>query len=88
MLIDSIKKTTLYSVSKLCGQKEPLVGIFTAVGTRFYPFKQMFPYFKLISENCDEVLWGKVENGLYIMESKRLPHTGHFLVSSVKDPSI
>ena len=70
VLIDSMKKTTLYSVSQLCGQKEPLVGIFTAVDTRFYPFKQMLPYLKLISENCDEVLSGRVENGLYIMESK------------------
>ena len=70
VLIDSMKKTTLYSVSQLCGQQEPLVGIFTAVDTRFYPFKQMLPYLKLISENCDEVLRGRVENGLYIMESK------------------
>jgi hypothetical protein len=46
------------------------VGTFTAVDTRFYPFKQMLPYLKLISEGCDEVLRGKVENGLYIVESE------------------
>ena len=65
VLIDSMKKTTtLYSVYPL------VVCIFTAVDIRFYPFKQKLPYLKLISENCDEVLRGKVENGLYIMESK------------------
>ena len=58
VLIDSTKKTTLYSVSQLCGQQEPLVGIFTAVDTRFYSFNQMLPYIKLISEGCDEVLRG------------------------------
>ena len=70
VLIDSMKKTTLYSVSQLCGQKEPLVGIFTTVDTTFYPFKQMLPNLKLISENSDDVLRGRVENGPYIMESK------------------
>jgi hypothetical protein len=37
---------------------------------QFYPFKQMLPDLMLISENCDEVFRGKVENGLYIVESK------------------
>jgi hypothetical protein len=27
------------------------------------------PYLKLVGENCDEALRGKVENGLYVMES-------------------
>jgi hypothetical protein len=69
VLIDSMKNTTLLSVSQMCGQKIPLCGIFSPVDCWFFPFHQMLPYLKLVSENCDEVLRGKVENGLYVMES-------------------
>ena len=69
VLIDAMKDTTLLSVSQMCGQKVPLCGIFSPVDCRFFPFHQMLPYLKLVSENCDEVLRGKVENGLYVMES-------------------
>jgi hypothetical protein len=80
VLIDAMKNTTLLSVSQMCGQKIPLCGIF--------PFHQMLPYLKLVSENCDEVLKGKVENSLYVMESNYLRRTERLLVTSVKDPSI
>jgi hypothetical protein len=53
----------------MCGQKIPLCGIFSPVDRRFFPFHQMLPYLKLVSENCDEVWRGKVENDLYVMES-------------------
>ena len=69
VFIDAMKNTTLLSVSQMCGQKIPLCGIFSPVDCRFFPFHQMLPYLKLVSENCDEVLRGKVENGLYVMES-------------------
>jgi hypothetical protein len=69
VLIDAMKNTTLLSVSQMCGQKIPLCGIFSPVDCRFFPFHQMLPYLKLVSENCNEVLRGKVENGLYVMES-------------------
>jgi hypothetical protein len=69
VLIDGMKNTTLLSVSQMCGQKIPLCGIFSPVDRRFFPFHQMLPYLKLVSENCDEVLRGKVENGLCVMES-------------------
>jgi hypothetical protein len=68
-LIDAMKNTTLLSVSQMCGEKIPLCGIFSPVDCRFFPFHQMLPYLKLVSENCDEVLRAKVENGLYVMES-------------------
>jgi hypothetical protein len=69
VFIDAMKNTTLLSVSQMCGQKISLCGIFSPVDCRFFPFHQMLPYLKLVSENCDEVLRGKVENGLYVMES-------------------
>jgi hypothetical protein len=69
VLIDAMKKTTLLSVSQMCGQKIPLCCIFSPVDCRFFPFHQMLPYLKLVSENCNEILRGKVENGLYVMES-------------------
>jgi hypothetical protein len=69
VFIDAMKNTTLLSVSQMCGQKIRLCGIFSPVDCRFFPFHQMLPYLKLVSENCDEVLRGKVENGLYVMES-------------------
>jgi hypothetical protein len=52
VLIDAMKNTTLLSVSEMCGQKIPLRGI-------FFPFHQMLPYRKQVSENCDEVLRGR-----------------------------
>jgi hypothetical protein len=61
--------TALLSVSQMCGQKILLCGIFSPVERRFVPFHQMLPYLKLVSENCDEVWRGKVENDLYVMES-------------------
>jgi hypothetical protein len=66
---DAMKNTTLLSVSPLCGQKIPPCGIFSPVDCRFFPFRQMIPYLRQVSENCDEVLRGKVENGLYVIES-------------------
>jgi hypothetical protein len=69
VFIDAMKNTTLLPVSQLCVQKIPLCGIFSPVDCRFFPFHQMLPYLKQVCENCDEVLRGKVETGLYVMES-------------------
>jgi hypothetical protein len=69
VLIEAMKDTTLLSVSQMCGQMIPLCGIFSPVDCWFFPFHQILPYLKLVSENCDEVLRGKVENGLYVIES-------------------
>jgi hypothetical protein len=69
VLIHAMKNTTLLSVSRMCGQKILLCGIFAPVDCRFFPFHLMLPYLKQVSENCNEVLRGKAENGHYVMES-------------------
>jgi hypothetical protein len=68
IIIDQMKATTLLSVSQACAQG--LIGVFTTKDCKFFHAKDVIPHLQALSKNAIPVITGKVEDGLYLMDSK------------------
>ena len=67
VVIEQMNDTTLLSVSQACAQG--FVGIFTSKVCKFYNAKDVIPHLQDISQNANPVMSGKVEDGLYLLDS-------------------
>ena len=85
IIIDQMKATTLLSVSQDCAQG--LIGVFKTKDCKFFYAKDVMPHLQALSNNAILVITGKVEDGLYLMDSKRVPKA-RLLVTSCKELSI
>lgn len=67
VVIEQMNDTTLLSVSQACAQG--FVGIFTSKVCKFYNAKDVIPHLQDISQKANPVMSGKVEDGLYLLDS-------------------
>ena len=68
IIIDQMKATTFLSVSQACAQG--LIAVFTTKDCKFFHAKDVIPHLQALSKNAIPVITGKVEDGLYLMDSK------------------
>ena len=67
IVIDQMNDTTLLSVSQACAKG--FVGIFTSKNCKFFNAIGVIPHLKEISKTARPVMSGKVEEGLYLLDS-------------------
>ena len=67
IVIDQMNDTTLLSVSQAC--TKGFVGIFTSKDYKFFNTIDVIPYLQDISKTAHPVMSGKVEEGLYLLDS-------------------
>ena len=65
--IDQMNDTTLLSVSQACAKG--FVGIFTSKDCQFFNAIDVIPHLQDISKTAHPVVSGKVEEGLYLLDS-------------------
>jgi hypothetical protein len=68
IVIDQMKDTTLLSVSQACAKG--FIGIFTSKDCKFFNAKDVIPHLQEITKTAHPVMSGKVEEGLYLLDSK------------------
>ena len=68
IVIEDMKDTTLLSVSQTCAKG--FVGIFTSKDCKFFNAIDVIPHLKELSLTAQPVMSGKVEDGLYLLNSK------------------
>ena len=68
IVINEMKDTTLLSVSQACAKG--FVGIFTSKDCKFFNAIDVIPHLKELSQTAQPVMSGKVEEGLYLLDSK------------------
>ena len=66
IVIDQMNDTTLLSVSQAC---EGFVGIFTSKDCKVFNAIDVIPHLQDISKTAHPVMSGKVEEGLYLLDS-------------------
>ena len=67
IVIDQMNDTTLLSVSQACAKG--FVGIFTSKDCKFFNAIDVIPHLQDISKTAHPVMSGKVEEGLYLLDS-------------------
>ena len=67
IVIDQMNDTTLLSVSQACSKG--FVGIFTSKDCKFFNAIDVIPHLQTISKTAHPVMSGKVEEGLYLLDS-------------------
>jgi hypothetical protein len=67
IVIDQMNDTTLLSVSQVCAKG--FVGIFTAKECKFFDARDVIPHLQDITQNSTPVMSGKIEEGLYLLDS-------------------
>ena len=67
IVIDQMNDTTLLSVSQAC--EKGFVGIFTSKDCKFFNAIDVIPHVQDISKTAHPVMSGKVEEGLYLLDS-------------------
>ena len=67
VVIEQMNDTTLLSVSQACAQG--LVGVFTSKVCKFFKAEDIIPHLQDISKTANPVMSGKVEDGLYLLDS-------------------
>jgi hypothetical protein len=67
IVIDQMNDTTLLSVSQVCAKG--FVGIFTAKECKFFDARDVIPHLQDITQNSTPVTSGKIEEGLYLLNS-------------------
>jgi hypothetical protein len=67
IVIDQMNDTTLLSVSQACAKG--FVGIFTSKDCKFFNAIDVIPHLQTISKTAHPVMSGKVEEGLYLLDS-------------------
>ena len=67
IVIDQMNDTTLLSVSQACAKG--FVGNFTSKDCNFFNAIEVIPHLQDISKTAHQVMSGKVEEGLYLLDS-------------------
>ena len=67
IVIEQMNDTTLFSVSQ--AYAKGFVGIFTSKDCKFFNAKDVIPHLQEISKTAHQVMSGKVEEGLYLLDS-------------------
>ena len=67
IMIEEMNDTTLLRVFHACAKE--FVGIFTSKNCKFFNAKDVIPHLQDISKTAHPVMSGKVEEGLYLLDS-------------------